>query len=139
MIKIFKDKYDKNEFYMLMGKYFAERKYKKLMPYLVNEENSVWYVAVNDNEVIGFINYVNKLGRANIGYCYIEEGVNDANLLEHNLIAIVNNECCIKNIYVEVEKSFDKSCYLDIGFEIYKETTNYWYLAKKVNYEEVFK
>lgn len=133
----FKGDYNKSEFYTLMGKFFAERNYKRIMPYLVNDENSTWYVAVEKGNVLGFINYVEKLGRVNIGYCFIDEMYKNRHLLEHNLLAIVNNECILKDMFVEVEKSWDKDGYLKLGFEIYKETTNYWYLVKKVKHEDL--
>lgn len=57
--KKYKGNYDLQEFYSLMSKFFTTRKYRRLMPYLYNEENTVWYIAydVEDNEVLGFINY----------------------------------------------------------------------------------
>ena len=37
-----------------MGKYFAEAKYKKEMPYLVNRDTNIWFVAFNKNVLVGF-------------------------------------------------------------------------------------
>lgn len=134
MLLTFKGDYDKSKFYSLMGKFFAERTYRRIMPYLANDDRTVWYVSTDQNgEVTGFINYVDKLGRANIGYCFVEEELKDDGLLEHNLITIVHNECTLKDMYVEVEKTWDKHEYISLGFKIYKETTNYWYLVKKVS------
>lgn len=133
MIKIFKDNYDKSEFYSLMGKFFAERKYRKIMPYLVNEDNRVWHLVIKNNEVVAFITYLEKLGRINIGYCYISDKVEDKKLLESNLITSVHNiGNGIKDMYVDIEKGMDKEEYVHLGFEVYKETINYWFLVKKV-------
>lgn len=132
MFKIFEGNYDKGEFYSLMGKFFAERKYRKMMPYLVNEDNRVWYLVVKNNEVVAFITYIEKLGRINIGYCYIDSRAENSKLIEHNLITTIyniGNE--IKDMYVDIEKGMDKEEYINLGFEIYKETTNYWFLVKK--------
>lgn len=74
---IFKNDYNKNEFYSIMGGFFAERKYKRMMPYLANDENTAWYVYVENNKVYGFINYIEKVGRISIGYCYVSDELED--------------------------------------------------------------
>lgn len=48
-IKRFENTMGDSTFYALMGKYFAESKYKKEIPYLNNQEGNVWFVAL-DNE-----------------------------------------------------------------------------------------
>ncbi len=132
MFKTFEGNYNKSEFYSLMGKFFAERKYRKMMPYLVNEDNRVWYVVIENNEVVAFITYLEKLGRINIGYCYISDKIEDKKILESNLITSVHNIGNeTKNMYVDIEKGMDKEEYINLGFEVYKETTNYWFLVKK--------
>lgn len=126
---IFKGNYDKQKFYSLMGKFFAERNYRKLMPYLVNDTDTTWYVEIENNEALAFISYTEKNNKIHIGYCYSED---NAKLLEKNLLSSLCNEFATRDIYAEIEKTFDKSHYLQLGFEIYKDTTNYLYLVKKV-------
>lgn len=136
MFKEFKEDYNKAEFYGLMGIFFAEREYKKTMPYLVNEPNRVWDLIIEEGRVIAFITYLERLGRINIGYCYIGKEVKDKKLIESNLITNVHNiGAGIKDMYVDIEKGMDKEEYIHLGFEIYKETTNYWFLVKKANIE----
>lgn len=38
----FKEDYDKAAFYSIMGEFFAEKKYRDEMPYLVNTEEKEW-------------------------------------------------------------------------------------------------
>ncbi len=53
-VKVFKDNYDRGEFYSVMGKYFAERIYRKLLPYLINEKEKVWYLFFENQTLCGF-------------------------------------------------------------------------------------
>lgn len=115
----FKDNYDRNYFYSLMGKYFAERKYRKLMPYLYNEDELIWYLNIVDKEVTGFISYKDNGDKINIGYCYAE----DNKTYKKNLNKLPN-----KNTYIELEKDFDKTVFEKHGFNVYKESKNYWYM-----------
>lgn len=126
MIKVFKDKYDKNEFYMLMGKFFAERKYRKIMPYLFNDEDLIWNIVINDGTVEGFISYKERDHKVNIGYCYAE----NKKLYKKLLTSIPN-----KSTFIELEKDFDKSIYEELGYKIYKESKNYWYMELIINEE----
>ena len=48
------------EFYSYMGKYFAEIKYRKEMPYLVNEPDYIWRLIFNGNRLIAFYHYTYK-------------------------------------------------------------------------------
>lgn len=122
--KQFKGQYDKVEFYSLMGKFFAERKYRKLMPYLFNDEDLVWNIIENSDEVDGFISYKERGNKVNIGYCYSE----DKKLYKKLLNSIPQ-----KNTFIELEKDFDKSIYEKLGYEVYKESKNYWYMELIIN------
>ena len=129
MIETFRGNYNKTIFYSLMGKFFAERKYRKLMPYLFNDEDLIWNISVNNEEVEGFISYKEREDKVNIGYCYAE----DKRLYKKLLISIP-----IKNTFIELEKDFDKSIYEELGYEVYKESKNYWYMELILN-EEISK
>ena len=54
-IKKYEGNYNRGEFYSQMGKFFAEPDYKKELPYLVNREGSVWFVAIDNDQVVGFV------------------------------------------------------------------------------------
>lgn len=53
-VKVYVGNYDKTEFYSIMGKFFAERVYKKIMPYLTNDKDKVWHLFYKDEELVGF-------------------------------------------------------------------------------------
>lgn len=118
-MKIFKGQYNRNDFYFYMGKFFAERKYRKLMPYLFNEDDMIWCLNIVNEAVTGFISYKENGNKVNIGYCY----AGDEKLYKKLLAKIPN-----KNTYIELEKDFDKTVFENYGFNVYKESKNYWYM-----------
>lgn len=132
----FKGNYDKSKFYSFMGKFFGERKYKRMMPYLYNDDNVIWHIEIEKNEVVGFIGYVEKSAKINIVYCFVEDEYLNKNKLENRLLLKVVNEFKEKNIFVEIEKNFNKEVYIKNGFEVYKESKNYWYLKRSGEIEK---
>ena len=53
-VKEFVGNYDKDLFYSIMGKFFAERSYRKKLPYLINDKDKFWYIFFKKEELIGF-------------------------------------------------------------------------------------
>lgn len=134
-MKIFKDNYDKGTFYSIMGKFFAEKTYRKLMPYLANDEKTEWIVKTDkNNNVLGFISFVEKKDKVNIGYFFVED-IKNKNKVQDEILEKFYKEHLDKDIYVEVEKHFNIEKYLELDFKIYKETTNYYYLERVKSYE----
>lgn len=132
---IFEKDYNKSEFYSIMGKFFAERHYRKLMPYLANDEKTTWMVKVDrSNNVLGFISYIEKDNKINIGYCYAEDMKNKEKV-ESEIFMKFFNDHVSKAMFIEIEKSFSIDMYLEFGFKVYKETTNYWFLEREAPYE----
>lgn len=128
-LKYFNDEYDKSEFYSLMGKYFAERKYRNMFPYLVNEEDSNWIVALEDEEVVGFTVYEEKKNKIIFDYTFGETNKIELKLLKERFKAIENIN---KPIELDITKDNDITYWLDKGFEIKKETKNYYFLRKDI-------
>ncbi|MDR2175570.1 MAG: GNAT family N-acetyltransferase [Synergistaceae bacterium] len=55
-MKIAIEKYEERppEFWALMGPFFAQRRYRREMPYLVDDDGYVWFLAVENEAVLGF-------------------------------------------------------------------------------------
>ena len=62
-IKIYMGNYDKKEFYSQMGEFFADRNYRKKLPYLINDVDKIWYLVYERNKFIVFLElkYVMKI------------------------------------------------------------------------------
>jgi len=59
-IKIYDDACDKREFYSYMGVVFAMRDVRTELPYLYNEPGRVWFLALNNNQLVGFCSLQNR-------------------------------------------------------------------------------
>lgn len=54
-IKVYEEKDQGDEFYALMGRYFADKMFLKLLgESLYNEPESTWFIALEDKDVLGF-------------------------------------------------------------------------------------
>lgn len=128
MIKIFKDNYDKKEFYGLMGHFFAETEYKKAMPYLKNTDKLIWYVNLDENnDVIAFNNYEETSNKIEFKATYFTKNIKDLRELLEIQIKKLNNKLietanCNPNII---------NLFKELGFKEYKKTTNYTFLRKE--------
>jgi predicted GNAT family acetyltransferase len=130
-IKKYEGNYDKAEFYSIMGKYFAEKKYKKEMPYLENSENHIWFVAFFEGEVIGF-GSVTKLKRKTVlSHSYVEEDhrrqgvwntINEKRLTHAQRIG--------KPIEVITKEPHLKEYWMEKGFSVYRTNGRYSYLRR---------
>lgn len=57
MKKVYEGDYDRSEFYSIMGKFFAEKQYKKELPYIENNDKKSWCLFYRDNKLAGFYAY----------------------------------------------------------------------------------
>ncbi|EQF22239.1 hypothetical protein QEW_4408 [Clostridioides difficile CD160] len=127
--KIFQGDYDKRSFYSLLGQFFAEREYKKMFPYLVNEEDSIWIVAIQNDEVVGFTTFEEKKSRIIFDYTYAKTVDVEKELLDKRFILTKDVN---KPIDIDLlRENNDIKYWTDKGFSIKKETKNYIYLRKE--------
>lgn len=54
-VKEFMGNYNKEQFYSTMGRFFAERVYRKKLPYLYNEREKIWYLFYKRKELVDFV------------------------------------------------------------------------------------
>lgn len=129
MIKIFKDDYNKNEFYALMGKYFAEPNYKKELPYISNKDNTVWYIDVNKYDEVLAFNSFEEGKKVEFKTTYFEENniKNLESIIKLQLTHIGNKLVETANSNEGIIRVLKKH-----GFIEYKKTTNYTFLRKEV-------
>ena len=127
--KIFEGDYDKRLFYSLLGKFFAEREYRKMFPYLVNEEDSIWIVAIENDEVVGFTIFEEKKSKIIFDYTYAKAADIENKLLNDRFTLTKDIN---KPIEIDLlRESSNIKYWLDKGFNITKETKNYMFLRKE--------
>lgn len=73
-IKIFEPGYDKKEFYGYMGDALTMPDIKKELPYIGNTKDSVWFLALDEENLTGFMSIENTKGKVvfKSGYVYPE-------------------------------------------------------------------
>lgn len=114
-VKEFGGNYDKDLFYSIMGKFFAERSYRKKLPYLINDKDKFWYIFFRKGELIGFCSI--KIGQKCTSFpdLYI---LDDENL--DDLLFIINymfNLYKMENIKILTCKSNEIKFLKQLGFE----------------------
>lgn len=114
-VKEFVGNYDKDLFYSIMGKFFAERSYRKKLPYLINDKDKFWYIFFRKGELIGFCSI--KIGQKCTSFpdlCILD----DENL--DDLLFIINymfNLYKMENIKILTCKSNEIKFLKQLGFE----------------------
>lgn len=129
--------YDKAAFYKLMGKFFAERTFKNILPYLVNSPATFWYVVVDTNNVVqAFSSFEKKKGVIELGDFYESGKENTIRkiILKKMLRDIKKEHYSVKEIRAAANSSDEKLLLESNGFELYKRTKNYYFLKKGNDY-----
>lgn len=76
-VKVYKGDYKKEDFYSIMGEYFAERKYRKELPYIINDDTMEWCLFYDENDLIGFSSASVEKNKVSFGNMYVVESYRD--------------------------------------------------------------
>jgi hypothetical protein len=126
MIKKYLANYEKKEFYGLMGQFFAEPKYKKMMPYLKNKDTYKWFVKIIDNQVVAFTAYELMPAKINFAFDFYQDDIADLKeLIELKMVQLKGEK---KRIETATADENIYSLLINIGFVEVKETVNYKFL-----------
>lgn len=128
-MKKYSGKYNKKEFYSVMGKYFAEPEYKKLLPYLSNRENDEWIVIEKEGDIVAFSSYARTKAGTNIKSCYYQK-LTDARKMIKRIIKEAPGQAYTTIIMKENQKLIQLFI-KEFGFIQTKETKNYIYLGRE--------
>lgn len=114
-VKEFVGNYDKDLFYSIMGKFFAERSYRKKLPYLINDKDKFWYIFFKKEELIGFCSI--KIGQKYTSFpdlCILDDENIDESLF---IINYMFNLYKMENIKILTCKSNEIKFLKQLGFE----------------------
>lgn len=126
-MKVYSGDYDKKEFYSIMGKFFAEPEYQKLMPYLKNSSNDTWIVKEEDGEVIAFLSYSESKELINIKSCYYHK-ISDARQMVTGILKKTAKPC--KTTIPKENNKLIHAFMKDFKFQQTKESKNYIFLRR---------
>lgn len=94
----FTQKYNKRTFYSIMGKFFAEKKYKKELPYLDNADTYEWRLFYSGKRLAGFYSLEQKKGFTKIGNIYVIEDFRKVEVYESIIADIMTIDGVVKII-----------------------------------------
>lgn len=133
-IKIFIPPYDKKRFYGLMGKYFAERVYRNKLPYLINTPNTIWFLLINNQKLIGFSSIEITKEFIDIGDIFIEDySVEKRKYLFKKVLFFIDKKCEKKCVRIYFTKN---QCLPELDsyqFKQYRETKKYLFFRREKN------
>ena len=132
-IHCFEGKYDRALFYSKMGRFFAEERFVRLMPYLRNKYGTVWFTIERKGEVAAFASLLVKDEYVLFTTEYVEAGYRRQGLFRE--LTNARFEYCRKlnkPIRTSTNIGFIKDYYLKRGFEVYRTTKNYWFLYRGI-------
>ncbi len=58
IVKEFLETSNNEEFYRYMGRFFAERHFRRELPYLINDSDKIWYLFFDEQTLAGFVGVV---------------------------------------------------------------------------------
>ncbi len=135
-IQRFEGKYDKTQFYAKMGRFFAEERYIRQMPYLRNESDRIWFLIERKERVAAFASL--RIMDEYILFTteYVEASYRRQGMFK--ALTVARFDYCREldmPIRTATNISFIRDYYIRRGFEIYKTTKQYWFLVlqKEVN------
>ena len=132
-IQCFEGNYDKALFYSKMGRFFAEERYIRQMPYLRNEPDRVWFLIEIEGQVAAFSSLVIKEEYILFSTEYVEIRYRRQGLF--SALTDARFEYC-QEIKMPVRTSTSielvKDYYMRRGFAVYRKTKNYWFLSGKI-------
>jgi hypothetical protein len=115
-----------------MGKYFAEPKYKKAMPYMSNKETSVWFLIYELNKLLGFGSLIEFKDKIVFVSSYVEEEHRKKGVWkEINIARTKFSKAKNKPIEVITKEDYLKDYWIGKGFEQYRKNGRYSYLRKE--------
>lgn len=131
-IKVFARTAGNSEFYALMGKFFAEPVYRKQLPYLVNRENNIWFIAIENGVVIGFVAINETKNSIKLEHDFVEEACRNNKLYEKlNSTRLAHIKDSGKALEVIVKEAHLIKYWSKLDFKEYRQNGAYHYLRKE--------
>lgn len=129
-IRCYEGNYDRSLFYSKMGRFFAEERYIRRMPYLRNKPEKVWFTIERDDRVVAF----SSLEFPGEYILFTTEWVEPRYRRQGFFKALTDArfEYCRElglPIKTSTNLSFIKDYYIKQGFKVYRTTKNYWFLC----------
>lgn len=130
-IKVYMGNYNKKEFYSEMGEFFADRFYRKKLPYLINDIDKIWYLIYNQDKLIGFFGVKICIENTLISDIYIDD-VNRMKIFKYMTEYLVN-QYSEEEIKVLTKFSEEQEVWANLGFEVVGNRGKYVVMIREGN------
>lgn len=130
-IHCFDGKYDKALFYAKMGRFFAEERFVRQLPYLRNKYGRVWFTIERKDQVIAFASLHIMDEYVLFTTEFVEAGYRRQGLFKE--LTNARFEYCRElNLPIRTSTNieFIKDYYIKHGFKVYRKTKSYWFLYR---------
>ncbi|MBC8588075.1 GNAT family N-acetyltransferase [Paratissierella segnis] len=129
-VKVYKGSYDKSEFYSIMGRYFAEREFRKELQYIINDESMEWYLFYEGDELAGFSSVSIEKNKVMFGNMYVLESFRNKGVWSFIADYLVKE---YKSSTIQVLTNIDKliSAWGERGFEVTGNRGSYSVMRRK--------
>lgn len=134
-VQCYEGNYDKALFYSKMGRFFAEERYIRQMPYLRNRPDRVWFTIEKDDRVVAFSSVEFNDEYVEFTTEYVEarhRGKGLFRTLTEARFEYCRDYCRDMNVPIKTATNieFIKDYYVRRGFEVYRTTRYYWFLRR---------
>lgn len=129
-VKVYMGNYDKKDFYGWMGEYFADKNYRKKLPYLINDSDKIWYLIYERNKFVGFFGIKVCNDNTLISDIYINEEYIDTNVFEFmakHLVELYKTE----DLKVLTKVTKEKEIWENLGFVDVGNRGNYTIMLRR--------
>jgi len=129
-IKVYMGNYNKKEFYSQMGEFFAERIYRKELPYLINDTDKMWYLIYDRDKFLGFFGIKICTGNTLISDIYINDEKNKIEIFKYmaNYLVDTYHE---EELKVLTKISKEQAIWTKLGFKTVGVRGNYSIMIRK--------
>lgn len=116
--------YNKEQFYAIMGRFFAERVYRKKLPYLCNERDKIWYLFYRRKELVGFCAIKPLENYTLISDIYVLEQFKDRNVFEF-ISKYITDHYAKNELQVLTNLEDEKNTWETYGFKVINKRGTY--------------
>ncbi|MDR2880133.1 MAG: GNAT family N-acetyltransferase [Fusobacteriales bacterium] len=124
---------EKNQdFWSIMGYYFANKQIRKELPYIIDENGKIWVIGFqNSKEIIGFLSYKILKETAMITNCYVNSHFRKKGYFKKLISYTLNNKLKDKTKIKLAVKHEYYDFFLKLGFCISYRKGNYIFMVKE--------
>ena len=121
--RIFEEKDQNDEFWIMMGPFFGSRSVRKELPYIMNQPGQTWFVICENKTVIGFVSGLLRKDYWYLDNIYVIPEYRHQNLLSRLIMRFMTyyaHQDPTKKVRLETQNPIIREYFLKHAFTQYK-------------------